>query len=45
VNLETQTRVRKENQAGYARKAFIVLAAALLATSVYFSFSAGLFTA
>jgi hypothetical protein len=44
VNLENQARV-KESQAGDARKAFIVLAAALLATSVYFSFSAGLFTA
>ena len=44
MNLESQARVRKGNQAGYARKAFIVLAAALLATSVYF-FLAGLFTA
>jgi hypothetical protein len=37
VNLETQAGV-KENQAGDAKKAFIVLAAALLATSVYFFF-------
>jgi hypothetical protein len=44
VDLESQARV-KESQAGDARKAFIVLAAALLASSVDFSFSAGLFTA
>ena len=44
MNLESQARVR-ESQAGDARKTFIVLAAALLATSVYFSFSAGLFIA
>jgi hypothetical protein len=43
VNLESQARVW-ESQADDARKAFIVLAAALLATSVYFCFSAGLFT-
>jgi chaperonin GroEL (HSP60 family) len=44
VNLESQARLQ-ESQAGDATKAFIVLAAALLATSVCFSFSAGLFTA